>query len=411
MENMENMKILVLAGGSDQIALIKELKKRNHEVVLVDYFQNPPAKLYADKHIIENTLDAEIVKKIALSENAQLITTACTDQALLTVAKVSEELSLPCYISYQTALNVTNKAYMKKVLLYNNIPTARYVIVDSANLKTINKFEFPVVVKPVDCNSSKGVKKVHNADELSNALKDAISFSRTKTAIVEEFKEGIEISADFYIENDNVKILSVTGSNKIKNTNSFTITQSFYPVVSSEKGYQILEIGQQIANAFNLRNTPLLIQLIEKDGNFNVIEFSARMGGGSKYKLIEVLSGVDIMRTYVDLILGANPIVHPQKQVNFALMNYIYCFPGTFYKTEGLNELRQKNIIDDYFLYKTEGMEIEKSETSGDRVAGFLITDPDKNKLLEKLHCADNTIKVVNSLGKDTMKHGLYFTI
>lgn len=38
------MKILVLAGGSDQIALIQELKKRGHETILVDYFQNPPAK-------------------------------------------------------------------------------------------------------------------------------------------------------------------------------------------------------------------------------------------------------------------------------------------------------------------------------------------------------------------------------
>ena len=44
------MKILVLAGGSDQIALINELKSRGHEVVLVDYFDNPPAKSYADKH-------------------------------------------------------------------------------------------------------------------------------------------------------------------------------------------------------------------------------------------------------------------------------------------------------------------------------------------------------------------------
>ena len=38
------MKILVLAGGFDQIALINELKNRNHDVILADYFPNPPAK-------------------------------------------------------------------------------------------------------------------------------------------------------------------------------------------------------------------------------------------------------------------------------------------------------------------------------------------------------------------------------
>ena len=43
------MKILVLAGGSDQIALINELKSRGHITILVDYFENPPAKKYAEK--------------------------------------------------------------------------------------------------------------------------------------------------------------------------------------------------------------------------------------------------------------------------------------------------------------------------------------------------------------------------
>jgi biotin carboxylase len=297
---------------------------------------------------------------------------------------------------------------MKKVLLENNIPTAQYAIYDTTNLQTFDKFSFPVVVKPVDCNSSKGVKKVYNPEELSVALKDAVAFSRTNTAIIEEFKEGDEISADFYIENGEAKLLSVTGSNKIRNTNSFTIIQSFYPILSLEEENRILEIGQQIANVFELKDTPLLVQLIEKDGLFDVIEFSARMGGGSKYKLIEVLSGVNIMKAYVDLILGDKPTIHPHKQVNYALMNYIYCFSGKFIRMEGINNLVAKNIIADYFPYKTEGTEIVKAETSGDRVAGFLITDSDRNRLIEKLHSADSEIKVIDSSGKDIMQHGLY---
>ena len=154
------MKIVVLAGGSDQIALINELKSRGHEVILVDYFDNPPAKPYADKHIVASTLDVEAVKQIAYDENASLVCTACTDQALLTVANVSEQLNLPCYISYKTALNVTNKSYMKEVMLKYGIPTAKYVILDSVDLEVIKDFQLPVVVKPVDCNSSKGVKRV-----------------------------------------------------------------------------------------------------------------------------------------------------------------------------------------------------------------------------------------------------------
>ena len=38
------LKALVLAGGCDQIALIKELKAKKYEILLADYLDDPPAK-------------------------------------------------------------------------------------------------------------------------------------------------------------------------------------------------------------------------------------------------------------------------------------------------------------------------------------------------------------------------------
>ena len=401
------MKILVLAGGSDQIALINELKKRGHYIVLVDYFDNPPAKSYADKHIVASTLDVEKVEQIAKSENADLICTACTDQALLTVSYVSEKLGLPCYIDYQTGLNVTNKSYMKKVLLKNNIPTAKFVIVKSPDVSAVNGFTFPLVVKPVDCNSSKGVKKVESLEEFRTYVAEAINYSRTKSAIVEEFKEGIEISADFYIENGVAKFLSATNSLKIRNRKSFTILCSDYPAITGEQEVAVTKIATDIAKAFLLNNTPLLVQLIVKDSEINVIEFSARMGGGSKYKLIEVLSGVDIMSKYVDLILGDCPHVDPSKQVDYCKMVYIYCYPGVYDRMEGLEQMKSEGVIDDYFLYKTKGMKIQKAETSGDRPAGYLCSAKTSDDLWKKIEYIDSQIKAISSTGEDMMIHGL----
>jgi phosphoribosylamine-glycine ligase len=374
---------------------------------LVDYFDNPPAKSYADKHIVASTLDVEKVEQIAKSENADLICTACTDQALLTVSYVSEKLGLPCYIDYQTGLNVTNKSYMKKVLLKNNIPTAKFVIVKSPDVSAVNGFTFPLVVKPVDCNSSKGVKKVESLEEFSTYVAEAINYSRTKSAIVEEFKEGIEISADFYIENGVAKFLSATNSLKIRNRKSFTILCSDYPAITGEQEVAVTKIATDIAKAFLLNNTPLLVQLIVKDSEINVIEFSARMGGGSKYKLIEVLSGVDIMSKYVDLILGDCPHVHPSKQVDYCKMVYIYCYPGVYDRMEGLEQMKSEGVIDDYFLYKTKGMEIQKAETSGDRPAGYLCSAKTSDDLWKKIEYIDSQIKAISSTGEDMMIHGL----
>lgn len=401
------MKIVVLAGGSDQIALIQELKNRGHYIVLVDYYDNPPAKDYADKHIVASTLDHEKVEQIVIMEKADMVCTACTDQALLTVSFVSEKLGLPCYIDYQTGLKVTNKSYMKKVLKDNGIPTAQFAIVKKVDENVIKDFNFPLVVKPVDCNSSKGVKKVESVDDYRKYVIDAIGYSRTNSAIVEEFKEGNEVSADFYIENGTAKLLSATNSLKIKNRKSFTILCSDYPAINENQEKAITKIAADIAKAFSLDNTPLLIQLIVNGDEINVIEFSARMGGGSKYKLIEVLSGVNIMSKYVDRILGSFPKVEPSKRVDFCKMVYIYCQPGIYDHMEGLDKMKEEGMIDEYFLYKTKGMEIHKAETSGDRPSGYLCSASTEDELKKKIKYVDSHIKAVSDVGEDLMIHGL----
>ena len=401
------MKILVLAGGSDQIDLINELKKRGHEVVLVDYYPNPPAKRFADKHIQESTLDVEKVKEITVSEKVDMVCTACTDQALLTVAKVSEDLKLPTYISYQTALNVTNKSYMKKVMMANGIPTSKYMIVDKAEVSFTRNFQYPLVVKPVDCNSSKGVVKVFDEQEVKEAISNAILLSRTKTVVVEEFISGEEVSADFYIQGEEVKYLCATKSNKIKNTTSFTITQSYYPVINETQEAKLIDIAGKIAKAFDLKDTPLLVQLILHGDDFYVLEFSARMGGGSKHKVIETISGVDIMKVYVDRILGAKPKVNPRKMVKYATMNYVYCNNGMFVRIEGREEIRQNKLIVADFQYKTENNLITKHETSGDRVMGYLVVADSLQEMAEKIITIDNTLKIIDDKGNDIMIHNI----
>lgn len=399
-----NNKVIVLGGGADQIALINELHRRGKYTILIDYFENPPACSIANEHIRESTLDVIAVKRIAVEKKATLIVTACTDQALLTMAKVSEELSLPTYISYKTALLVTNKSYMKNLLYNNNIPTAKYIIVESPTDELLETLCYPLVVKPVDSNSSKGVKRVHLKSDIKDAIHTAMSFSRTHKAIVEEYKEGEEISADFYIEGKRVKLLSVTNSIKICNTNNFTIIKSIYPVEGVDE-IQILSIAQRIADVFNLENCPLLIQMIQnKDGDYFVIEFSARIGGGSKYYLIETISGVNIMSVYVDRLLEIYTPITPKSLVNYAQMVFLYCRNGVIKKFYGFEKLKKNSVILDYFLYKSVGMSIEKVENSSDRAAGVLIIGNTIEELNEKVALTKSVLRVENEEGDNILR-------
>lgn len=398
----------MLAGGYDQIALVKELSKRGHQVILADYFSNPPAKSYASKHYQVSTLDMEAIKKIAMEESVQLITTVCTDQALLTVASVSEQLGLPCYVSSDTALNVTNKKYMKKIFKEKGIPTASYNIIEDIheveNLKS--EICYPIVVKPCDCNSSKGVVKVNNENELKESVKNAFELSRSHMTIIEEYLRGEEVSIDVWVDNEGAKVLSVSKTKKIKsNSNAFTIFRSQYPANLSEKiNLKIQEVAQQITDAFQITDSPLLIQALISDDRIYVIEFSARMGGGTKYRFIEYMSGVDIMKVYVNRILGDDTqTVIPEKSQKHIEIDYIYSKCGQIKKISNVNRLLENNTIKEFYQYKDLGSEITKATTSSDRVAGILIVANSNQELIEKRKRAIEELDIYDNDGKSLM--------
>ncbi len=384
------MKVLVLAGGFDQIELIKEIKFKDCDVILADYYESPPAKAYADKHVQISTLDEEKIYELAKEERVDLITTACTDQALLTMARVSAKLGLPSYISEEAALKMTNKFYMKQCFKDNGIPTADFVLIDDRGKienKVCNIKKFPQIVKPCDCNSSKGVTKVTGMDGLIEAANGAFELSRSGKIIIEEYIEGVELSIDVWIERDAVKILDISETCKIaENNNFFTIFRSIYPVDHiGNVEEKIKKIAERIAKAFSLGDCPMLIQALIHKGEIYVIEASARMGGGTKYKYIKEISGIDIMKVYVNRIMGdTKQVLSPSKSAKYFELNYVYAYNGTVTEIIGLEDLKKKGVLDDYFVYKPVGSVILKRTTSSDRILGFLISDVNREELVRK---------------------------
>lgn len=403
------MKALVLAGGFPQIELIQKLQARGIVTVLADYYENPVARPYADIFYQVSTLDIEAITRVAQTEQVDFLITCCTDQALLTVAKVSEALGLPCYIDHQTGLNVTNKQYMKQVFNASGIPTAKHVIMATYDEKQLAGLEFPLIVKPVDCNSSKGVKRVDSTDELREAVEAAIRYSRTGSAIVEEFIDGEELSVDIYVEDGVAHLLAVSSLDKIADHDKFVIFRGRYDAQVVDRVHDLVQgIAQQIADAFGLKNAPMLIQLITDGKRAFVLEFSARTGGGVKHLLIRKATGFDPIGAVIDLTLGQKPHVDKQKPENRFIVNeFIYCKPGKFDRLENFEALKAEGVISEYCLFKWQGAEFDTVDNSGDRVGGFTVQADTMEELQEKHARAVAQLRVLDVNGNDMMRRDL----
>lgn len=403
------MKALVLCGGIPQIAAIKELKSRGIKTLLADMNENVAAREYADEFYKVSVLDVDGVRNLASEQKVDFIISVCADQVLQVAAQVSEELGLPCYIDYETAQNVSKKSYMKKVFWDNDIPTSKFVIMDEFDEEKIKNLSYPIIVKPVDAYSSRGVTKVTNIDNLIKAFDKAKSISRTSGVIVEEFVEGEEVTVDVYVEDGIAHILCLTNLYKIGEDGKFIINRSHIPaMVSEDIKKQIAETAQKIAKAFGLKNCPMLIQLISDGKKISVVEFCARTGGGIKFLMIKKNSGFDVVKAVVDLAMGLKPHVEKFEVPKTITVNeFVYCNKGELDHLEGFEELLNEGVIAEYNQFKLKGTQFGEINGSGDRVAYFSIVAETEEEIKIKHNIANERIKAMSIDGKDLIRHDL----
>ncbi len=403
------MKALVLAGGLAQIELIKQLSERNITTVLADGNDNALAKPFADIFYQIPIFDVEAVKSVAIKEKVDFVITCCADQVLLIVAQVSEMLNLPCYISYKTAQDVSDKKLMKRIFWENNIPTSRYIELSELDFEQVHNLKFPLVVKPTDAYSSRGVRKADNDESLQIYFDEAKQISRAGTVIVEEYCQGEEISVDVYVEDGKAHILCVSNSEKIKDDDRFVIFRGRYPAnVTPVIMEQIKKVAQQIADAFDIKNSPMLIQMINGGTSVSVLEFCARTGGNMKYLLIKRSCGFDVIKAVIDLTLGIKPHVELKAPENKYIVNdFVYCGSGVFDHLEGFDELVKKGILSDYRLLRPQGFKTQGATSSSDRVVGFTVQADSLEEFNKKHKTVVDFVKVIDVEGKDIMRHDL----
>ena len=399
---------IVLGGTADHAELCRNLRRRGYETLLIDYLPDPPARATADRHLQASALDTDLVLSIARKEGAALVVAACVDQALLTMCIVAEHLGLPAPFGAETARNVTSKLRMKRLMLTAGVPTAGYAEVRCVQDVTDMQPQFPLVVKPADCNGSLGIRKVDGPEGVEPAVRAALAASRTSTALVESFVPGRELSVDIFITSGRAHVLMVTETHKAAGLREgFCICRSSHPVaLSTTMRADISRIAQEIVDLFKLRDTAMLLQVLVDNENISVIEIGARIAGGSKIHLIKSVTGFDIMSAHVDAILGHSVQVDVRDTSSrHATLTYVYCDPGRVRGIEGMTSLKTDGVVSDFYLYKPEHSVFDRPPAvSSDRLLGFLCVGECQGEVLEKEVEVRNRLKVLSDGGHNLIR-------
>ncbi len=402
---------IVLGGTAPHIELVKQLQDRGYYVVLVDYLQNSPAKSYADCHEQVSTMDKDAVLNVAKKHKAELVISACVDQANITACYVAEQLGLPHPYSYSFASNITNKGYMKKVMREHGIPTSQYIFLEKEEDLSCFDLTFPVMVKPADSCAASGVKKANDKEELLKYLAEAKKVSRTGRTVVEEFVSGVEVSVYAFIQNHIARILMISerfsvieGDKQVLKCYATITPPSITPLAKE----RIELLTNRVANVFEMDNTPLHIQFICDGDNVNVIEFAPRVGGGISYKNIKENTGFDIIDATIDSYLGKRVNVKATLSPRFFSVNLAYGIPSVFDHLDGIQELIEQDIVDSCHFHKTKGSILSDDRASSGRIAAILISGNSREEVLSKVRYTFEHINAFDMDGRQILRKDLY---
>ena len=293
---------------------------------------------------------------------------------------------------------------MKKRMKEFDVPSSSFIL--SSNVVGVdwNQVTFPCVVKPVDCNSSKGVHRADSIDEAKSFVEEALTLSQTGEAIIEGFCAGDEIQVDCVVLDNDADVVMTRSKVKVAGSNDAVLNSygSIVPAQVSESVLpQLKQIAVNIARGFGLRNTPFFYQAIVTGDEVNVLEFAPRVGGGLSYYMIKNFVGFDAVEAAVDSFLGL-PIrvnYHSPKKVYRTCL--LYSKPCTFDHIEGFEALKEEGVIKEIFITKNQGEVIDGDMRSTNRIGSFVIEAGSLEELKERTRVCAERIRVLDSSGEN----------
>ncbi len=320
------------------------------------------------------------------------------------VSGISEQLKLPG-LSIEVADRVTDKLKRISWLKKHGIPVANFMPVHSAVEleEKVNKFGFPLVMKPVDNAGARGIRVVNRKDELEAAYCEAIQYSKSKVVLLEELLSGPQISTESVIYQDQLITFAFADRN-------YELIKDFYPYfiedginypssLPEETQKAILALVDRTIRILGIDFGAAKGDIIIDNGEPKIIEMAARTSGGwFGAGSIPIATGVNMLKPLLQMAVGDNPdleALRPTRNLFCAQRYLISRENGKVVSVSGAEEAANMPGVEMFveFLPKV-GDRIFRSTNHAQRYAQVICTGATIAEVIERCKNAIAQIKI-----------------
>jgi aminotransferase len=390
---------LVIGGGLWQVPIIKLLKSKGHRLHVVDPYKHSPGVKISDNHIQCDVRDTNSIIDSIKELSFKCVTSDQSDISVNTVSSINEYLNLNGPGIKSTGY-FTNKYKMRTLSSNIGVPCPNFRKINSiSDLNDfINDNGLPIILKPADSQSSRGVSKINsdNVEELEHIYINSLKYSNCGYLIAEDFIDGTEVTVEGFVSDN--KYLTLAISEK-KHFRTGIASELRYPADISSKVKNALRkyMEQFVTHSKLIYGITHAEFMVNKDtGDVTLIEIACR-GGGTliSSNIVKLVSDFDVYEEFYNNLIG-NVTKFDDITINekHAILKFFEFSDGKVKDIHGIDFLSTIEEIEEIQLNFKIGDVLLPADDDRSRQGFYIASAPTKQELDRLIDLVDRTAQV-----------------
>lgn len=371
--DLRNKKLLILGANPETAGLVQKCNELGVLTYVTDFNPNAYAKKYATYPCNIDATHVFELEELIRKENIDGVLCGVAESLLPTYSQICKDLSLPCFGDIKLFDLFADKQKFKDLCKKFEVPTVEeFAVNDYFNLEQLKMVKLPVVVKPVDSCSSKGISVCHTFEELQEGIKKGLGFSKSKKLLIEKYMTGDEVVIYYAFQNGVPSLIAMCDRYTNKEQKGVAQLPTSYIFPSTHLKQYLKNTNTKVIEMFKesgVKNGFMFIQsFIDDEGNTRFYESGYRLNGAQEHYIVDKTCGIDAKECLINLALtGKEAQFNISSRANPTFNGFFGCKlsplvrEGKISKIIGLDRISRINEV----------ISINPSYENGDEVSGY----------------------------------------
>lgn len=398
-------RVLVVGCGFPQMSLVRAAKRQGLHVIGADANPQAVAVKYCDEFFQASTHDVDALCAVLRSSRADAVTTTGSEVALKATADVAARERRAFYAEPETVRLCQDKDAMRAAYERASVRVPAFARCHDVRdaLALVERYGYPLVVKPARGWGQRGVARVDDEEDLVRAFEEARAHSAgagLSVVIVEGWLEGREYSVNGWIEDGRLVSYCVTERLTVpgKKPLGVMIAELYPSGLSPKDEASVVEEARRGAAALGHVRGPCYSQVALAPGGLpTLFETAARLGGGFDGDVTKLASGVDLYERVLGVAIGdvalerQGPTEAPRPA---AVAKFLVAKPGVVSRVSGLDRALGEPGVRDAAVFIPVGGRVWPLSDSAKRAAFVLCDGASREDVLARADAALGHIRI-----------------